>query len=390
MPLDIKKIDTEALLEQIARDSNLLEGKESIRLILREIYREGTIGTKTLARKLLLPIPTVAAVRKELEKVGLIDRVKKGAILTEQGIIFAERKLGFKITAKLLCRECSATGIELPNNIDELIKKQADFSQQRPTPKTDIDQAFGKPITAIRRALIMLEKGDLEGRKILLLGDDDFTSLAIAQLKTTAKITVFDIDRRLLEIINRISKENNYSINCIEVDLRDDVPKNFVNQFDTVLTDPPYTLAGLELFLSRAIVSLKEDIGKKIYLAYSHRPSSQQLLIQKICTDAGLAIMQIIPGFNLYEGAEMHANTTYLAILSTTDQTKPLIKDKFQENIYTGELNPTRRTYRCSNNHLITVGSEEQIKTIEELKSLGCPICGSKEEFTLHAREKIQ
>ena len=389
MPLDKKMNDPDVLLEQVARDSKLQEGKEAVRLILREIYREGTIGTKSLARKLLIPIPTVAAVRKELEKQGILDRVNKGAIFTEQGIDFAEKKLGFRITSKFVCKVCSATGIEIPVDVEKLIVKQTEFSKLRPTPKTEIDQAYGKPITAIRRALMMFEKGDIEGRKILLLGDDDFTSLAIAQLSSTAEITVLDIDNRLLEIIKKISKENNYRINCMETDLRDEIPEAMKNQFDTVITDPPYTLAGLELFLSRAIESLKREIGKKIYLAYSHRPPTLQLLIQQICTKAGLAIMQLIPGFNLYEGAEMHANTTYLSILATTEQTKPLIKNKFLESIYTGELNPTKRTYKCSNEHLIEIGSEESIKTIEELKSLGCPVCGSKEEFTLFTREKI-
>lgn len=389
MPSNNKMNDVDILLQEIALSSQLEEGKEFIRLLLREIYREGTIGTKTLARKLRLPIPTVAAVRKELEKKGLIDRVKKGAIMTEKGIEFVERKLGITFTEKLLCNECSATGLSLPSFAQKLIDKQAEFSNRRPVPRTEIDQAFGKPITAIRRALLMLENGDLEGRNVLLLGDDDLTSLAIAQLKTSAKITVLDIDNRLLELIQEIAKENNFLINCFKLDLQKELPTNILEKFDVVFTDPPYTVTGLELFLSRAIEILKKESGKKIYLAYAHRPPVHQLKVQRIINELGLAITQLIPGFNLYEGAEMHANTTYLAVLSTSENTNSSIKGDYFEKIYTGEINPTKRIYKCSENHLITIGITESIASIEELKTQGCPICGSKKEFILITREKI-
>lgn len=382
--------DVDILMQEIALNSQLEEGKEFIRLILREIYREGTIGTKTLARKLRLPIPTVAAVRKELEKKGLIDRVKKGAILTEKGIEFVERKLGITFTENLLCNECSATGLSLPHFAQEIIDKQMEFSNRRPVPRTEIDQAYGKPITAIKRALLMLENGDLEGRNVLLLGDDDFTSLAIAQLKTSAKITVLDIDDRLLELIKEIANENNFLINCLKIDLQKELPTNILDKFDVVFTDPPYTISGLELFLSRAIETLKKESGKRIYLAYAHRPPAHQLKVQSIINKLGLAITNLIPGFNLYEGAEMHANTTYLALLSTSENTKSTIKGDYSEKIYTGEINPTKRIYKCSENHLITIGITEIITTIEELKVQGCPICGSKKEFTLIIRERIK
>ena len=380
--------DPNKLLEEVAKNANLQEGKESIRLILREIYRNGTIGSKMLARALRIPIPTMAAVRKELEKVGLIDRVQKGAILTEAGLRFVIDSLHIEVTDSFLCDECSGLGLELPVEADDLIAKQRIFSEKRPKPLTKYDQAFGKPITAIRRAYLMLEHGDLEGRNVLLLGDDDFTSLGIAQLKTQANISVVDIDERLLEIITEISREEKYRINCYQADLRESLPEELHNIFDAVLTDPPYTPTGLRLFLSRAIQALKNSSGKKIYLAFAHRPPNDLLKIQKVILEHNLAIQQIIPGFNLYEGAEMHANTTFLAILVTTDTTQTMITDEYKDEIYTGEINPMKREYSCKNNHSITIGRDQQIKTIEDLKELGCPECGSKESFTRISRQK--
>lgn len=378
------------ILNEIAEKASVLEGKEAVRTILREIFLSGTIGTKSLARKLKMPIPTIAAIRKELEKIGLISREKKGAILTEKGLIFVNDVLGIHYLESHSCKKCESTGIVLPHEAEKLIAKQKLFSERRPKPQTEIDQAFGRPITAIRRAYLMLEKNDLEGREILLIGDDDFTSLAIAQLKTNVKITVLDIDTRLLRIIEEISKENNFHINCVTHDLRKPLAENLMNRFDVVLTDPPYTIPGLELFLSRAIHALKDEPGRKIYLAFAHRPPTIQLEVQNSLTKMGLAILQLIPGFNLYEGAEMHGNTTYISILSTTDSSQPSITSDFCEKIYTGELNPTIREYQCKNGHVIEVGFNLKIRNIEELKEKGCPECGDTEEFTRISRRKIK
>ncbi len=387
-----KEIDfakkTSLILEEIASKSQLKEGKEAIRNILREIYRKGTIGTKSLARKIHLPIPTIAAVRKELENAGLIDRVKKGAILTESGLMFVTKKLRISFVNDLLCKTCGGTRIEFPHEFDDIIAKLKSFTDQRPSPNTSLDQAFGLPITALRRAYFMLQNDDLEGRKILLLGDDDFTSLAIALLDISTDITVLDIDMRLTDVIRKIAGENNYQIKCYNHNLRKPIPEELEGQFDTILTDPPYTIPGLELFLSRAIQALKKEIGRKVYLAFAHRAPNDLFDFQQAIGNHGLAIQETIPGFNLYEGAEIHGNTTSLSVLVTTSNTRTIIENEYKKMIYTGEINPTTRTYNCLNNHSIRIGSTEKIKSIEKLKELGCPICGTKDSFTRVTKEK--
>ncbi|MBN1329615.1 MAG: bis-aminopropyl spermidine synthase family protein [Candidatus Heimdallarchaeota archaeon] len=370
------------LLEEIAQRAKVKEGKELVRKILREIYRTGSIGSKSLARKLYLPIPSIAAVRKELEKEGIIDRNNKGAVLTENGLDFVTKHLFISSIGNYTCKSCDGTTIDLPENIDIIFEKMREFTSRRPIARTDIDQAYGKPITAIKRAYLMLENDDVEGREIALLGDDDFTSLAIALLKVRTKITVFDIDNRLLEIIKTVAQENNFDITCIQHDLRLPPPDFLQNKFDTVFTDPPYTISGLNLFLSRSLQVLKKEQNKKLYLAFAHRAPNDLLELQKVISAHGLAIQQILPGFNLYEGAEMHGNTTFLSILTSTDSSKILYPAHYSDDIYTGELNPTIRIYQCANGHEIRVGATEEISSIEVLKITGCPICLSKVSFT--------
>ncbi|TET30097.1 MAG: putative methyltransferase [Candidatus Heimdallarchaeota archaeon] len=389
-----KKIDstkkTSLILEEIASKSQLKEGKEAVRSILREIYRQGTIGTKSLARKIHLPIPTVAAVRKELENTRLIDRVKKGAILTESGLMFVTKELRISFVNDLLCKTCGGTRIEFPYEFDDIISKLRSFTELRPTPNTSLDQAFGLPITALRRAYFMLQNNDLEGRKILLLGDDDFTSLAIALLNITTDVTVLDIDMRLTDVIEEIADENSYQIKCYNHDLRKPIPDELKGQFDTILTDPPYTIPGLELFLSRAVQALKKEIGRKIYLAFAHRAPNDLFEFQRVITNHGLAFQEMIPGFNLYEGAEIHGNTTSLMVLVTTSNTRTIIEKEYKDMIYTGEIRPTTRIYSCLNKHLTRIGTTEKIKSIEKLKELGCPICGVKDSFTRITKENLE
>ena len=129
-------------------------------------------------------------------------------------------------------------------------------------------------------------------------------------------------------------------------------------------------------------------MGRKIYLAYAHRAPNELLEVQKVILEHGLVTQEMLPGFNIYEGAEMHGNTTFIAKLITTDQSKILVENEFNEPMYTGEFSPTKRTYNCSNNHEILVGTNEQIKTIEELKEKGCPVCGSKDKFDRVKTEK--
>jgi hypothetical protein len=377
------------LLSYIAQKTDLKEGPEGVRAILREIYRAAPISTKKLARAVGLPIPVAAAVRNELEETNVVKRTSHGTILTSFGKKFVKETLEVQSSLQLRCSTCEGLGLELPTEAQGFRRKMEEFTAQRPVPLTKFDQAFGKPITALRRAYYLLEKGDLEGKSILLLGDDDFTSLGICLVNDKAKITVVDIDSRLLSVINSIAKEHSFSIKCQETDLRKELPRDLKNSFDVVMLDPPYTIAGLRLFLSRAIQAIKKTPGKSIYLSYVHRPPDELVEVHSEIIAHGLAVEELIPKFNLYEGAEMHANTTFMARLTTASATIGLITKDFEEKIYTGQVQPTIRHYRCKAGHIIPVGQTEEIKTIEELKQIGCPECGSKDYFKRVAREKI-
>ncbi len=57
----------------------------------------------------------------------------------------------------------------------------------------------------------MQQKGVLENKDLLLIGDDDLVSLTIAFSGYKYKsITVVDVDERILKVIQAVSTENNF------------------------------------------------------------------------------------------------------------------------------------------------------------------------------------
>lgn len=225
----------------------------------------------------------------------------------------------------------------------------------------------------------MYERGDLEGKRILFVGDDDLTSLPTALTNMAEEIAVVDIDERILKLIEKFSQKEGVKIKTIKHDLRNPLPQDLKERFDVISTDPPYTVDGLKLFLSRGIEALgKEGIA---YLSYSHKPIDEWLSIQKAITNMGFVISELIPNFNYYEGSEIIANTTFIARL-VGKNLKINIGDT--EKIYTGLVKPVIRYYKCLKcGKIHKVG--EEVKKVEDLV---CE-CGGK-KFKMIKREKLK
>jgi predicted methyltransferase len=272
---------------------------------------------------------------------------------------------------------------------ETILEKLREVSSLRPSANPKLDQAHATPETALRRALYMLDGGSLGGRNALFLGDDDLTSVAAGLLNVAKGITVVDIDSRLIETITGISEEEGLGIECVLHDLREPLPEKLRGAFDTFLTDPPYTTSGLELFLSRGIQALRWRKTSTAYLAYPDKPPLEMLEAHGAILRMGLYVDELIPRFNLYVGAEILGNTTSMFRLMVTEGAKPVVTGPFQSGIYTGELRPTTRIYRCQCGAEFEVGSTKTFNTIEELKSRGCLRCGRNEGFRLTKRLQV-
>ncbi|AEF96402.1 bis-aminopropyl spermidine synthase family protein [Methanotorris igneus] len=367
------------LLKEVARKADIAEGERAVEDILRCIYRNQPISTKKIGQYVKLPLPIVAKVRTLLERAKILDREEKGAVLTEIGKEFVEKELKLKMKHDLTCPLCNGKGIVLDEMFEEILKKQKEYAKKRPIANTTIDQSYATPETAIYRAALMAQRGDLEGKRVLFVGDDDLTSIPTALTNLCEEVVVVDIDERLLKLIDDVSKKENLNIKTIKHDLRNPLPEKLKNKFDVIFTDPPYTLNGMKLFLSRGIEGLGDE--GVAYLAFSHKPIDEWIEVQKTLSEMGFVIYELIPGFNLYEGSEIIGNTTFLARLIGKNL-KPIIGDT--EKIYTGEVKPTLRYYKCLKcGKIHEVG--DKIKRVEDLI---CECGGQK--FSMVKRKKIK
>jgi len=360
----------------------LKEGEEAIRRVLTSIHRSGKIGTKDIAKDARLPIPVTAAIRRELEKEGLVAR-KGGAILTTAGKHYVASSLGLS--------EASLTS---PDNVEGEYTDQLHLFQKimvgRPPASPELDQVHATPETSLKRARYMKENGDLDGRKILFLGDDDLTSIVSSILGSARKIAVLDVDVRLVDYISKVSADNNLKIECIEHDLRDPLPAEHLNKYDVFITDPPYTVEGLKLFLSRGLQSLRPRKTAYAYFSFADKPPLEMLKVHRALNDMGMYISELIPRFNTYIGAEIFANTTSIYRVTVTEEATPAITGFYNGKMYTADVQPRLRYYRCRCGKQIKIGPKEMFTTIKLLKEAGCPNCSAHEGFRLRKRVNVK
>lgn len=217
----------------------------------------------------------------------------------------------------------------------ELLNK---YENARPSPDRSYDQFNATIETTAKRASLLNFFSDIENKRLLFLGDDDFTSVAVSSIRKEAKASVLDIDDRLLKGIESIASKEHFDIQTQVHDFRKALPPSHLGKYDIVFTDPPYTPEGINLFLSRAIQSLDPTCPiARIYLCYgnSDRAKERFLPIYDIINESGLMIRYVFDKFNRYYGAESIGSSSTLFILEVTPRTKPLIIGNYAKAIYT-------------------------------------------------------
>jgi predicted methyltransferase len=388
--------DKQPLLKRVAERAQLREGPQGIESVLRAIYRAQNDASaepltgRALARMTRLPVPVVTAVRRELEHEGVVEPGPH-IRLTGDALAAIGGAWGWSAApdaeGSVVCKVCEGTGVAPTGpKWEGVLSALNRHFKSNPTVDVTLDQSHCTPETSLRRVAFMHEHGALAGKDVLVLGDDDSLSAAVAiagkALSTSGRlarrVVAVDTDDRILTHLRDIAVAEDVLIGLVRYDLRKPLPKDLQGEFDTVATDPAYTLPGLELFLSRAVEAVKPD-GGRIFLSFGHRPPDEQLAVQRAIAGMGLVIEQVIPNFNSYVGAGVLAGVSDMYMLSATAQSKPLVEDEYAGPLYTGQVRPTLRMYACTScGTQIAVGGEAggQFATIEELKARGCPACG--------------
>jgi predicted methyltransferase len=371
-----------SILETVARATRLREGPAGVAAVLRAVYRAGSLRLQEAAREARLPLPVATAIRRELEKAGLLER-KHGLSLTETGQRFVESALGLGVTHDMTCPACGGRGIVIPAELRAAVDRLAAIVADAPPVDVTLDQCPCTPDTAMLRALLMQKNGALEGRRVLILGDDDSLSVAIGLAgrafgrgDLTRGVTVVESDPRRVAFLRAAAASDEIAIEVVEHDLRHPLPSRLTRAFDVLATDPPYTLAGARLFLGRGAEALAGDGA--CYFSFTQWPAPQLAELQRIFLDLGFVVRALHQGFNRYLGASVLGNVgdlIELAQVRAPDAELPV----WTGPLYTAEANPRERIYVCAACGAETVlGEDGAPATIAALKETGCRQCGGK------------
>ena len=335
--------DGQGLLIDVATDARLAEGPEGVRRVLRTVFMSEHIPIRNLAQEVGLPVPVVAAVRGELEKRGILTR-KGGVSLTDEGLAVVQSELGIS------CRQRFARpGVPpTPAILDDVRERLAEIAESRPKVDVKLDQSHATPETVLKRAVYLYENDALEGRNILILGDDDLTSIGVGLLAkhlniSLGHVVVLEYDRRLVDFLGETHKKEGLASSVVAHDLREDIPSDFFGQMDVFLTDPPYTLAGLSLFVSRGVSALLPEVGKMGFVCFGRRTPAETAQAVGALVEMGFAPVEILPVFNEYVGAQVLGGVSQMIRLVSTGALKPLVTGTYQGTLYTADRKRKRR-----------------------------------------------
>src|SRR5262249_8964207 len=152
---------------------------------------------------------------------------RHGLSLTAEGRGFVETALGLGATHELTCPACGGRGIVVPGDLTAAVECLAALIADAPPVDVTLDQCPCTPQTAILRALLMLETGALEGKRVLILGDDDSISLAIGLVgralgrRDLARcVTAIESDPRRVAFLRAAAAREAIAIDVVEHDLR--------------------------------------------------------------------------------------------------------------------------------------------------------------------------
>lgn len=334
---------------QIAEKTQIYEGSEGVRIILRTIYTYAPVGTRDVSKYTQIPIPIISAVRRELEQAGILIR-KNGMQLSEPGLQYVRDVLKFGNDLQLTRHEILAPNFVVPETMHLLADEMRKYVQEAPKFDATLDQAPCTAETALRRALLMYVQGAVEGKHIALIGDDDLVSIAlcliarcVGSVHIIPRLTVLELDTRFIAYIESITTKQNFPIKCIKHDMRQSLPEDLLHKFDVIETDPPYSTTGVLLFLSRGVELLVQEPEKLLFLSFAHWPTDKKIGLEKIFSKLGLSVENQHRGFNTYQGASILGSTSTLFELRTSSQVHSLFAHKtFTDSIYTASQAKTK------------------------------------------------
>ncbi|MFE8012696.1 GNAT family N-acetyltransferase [Streptomyces antibioticus] len=370
------------MLTEVADAVRLQEGPPGVRSVLRALRRLAPASTKDLSRATGLPVPIVAALGNELRRRGLVT-TERPSRLTEAGQDVVAQ-LGMDLSLDATCRTCDGRELVIPEVLDEAVRRLRALMESGPAADMAIDQSHCTAETKVRRVLALLTAGALPGGSLLLIGDDDLVSLAVAVVgdvlggPIVEKVTVVDISPEILDYIQKVSAGLGTRVETVRHDLRQPLPAALHDQHDVAMTDPPYTPEGARLFLSRAVEGLRPGPAHSVFFSFGGKSPDEMLEVQREIMALGLVTNGYIRNFNEYEGSGILGGVGFFQHLLTTSSTASApAQGEYGGPLYTGDKRTRQRAYACvACGEIVPVGTGARWTSVAALREDGCPRCG--------------
>lgn len=311
----------------VAAAVGLAEGAAGVGAVIATLARLEPVSTRRISRAVELPVPIVAAVCGELRKRGLVAEARPARLTTAGRERFSRGAVRLPRTGP--CPACAGRTLARSAELAPVVRELARAARTAPPVRLELDQCHCTVETKLRRVLAIHDADALVSRKILLLGDDDLISVAIGSVvshlgsgSTVAQLTVLDLDPDVVAFLRGELAEAPFPVSCLRHDLRQPLPVELRGAFDTVVTDPPYTLEAARLFLSRA-AEAAAGAGASVFLSFGSRRPEASFRLQQTILGLGFAIRSVSRDFNEYVGAGVLGGTSHLYELAATRELRP-------------------------------------------------------------------
>lgn len=184
----------------------------------------------------------------------------------------------------------------------EAVKREfTRLTEDRPEPVVQFDQGYVTVESVMNRLRVLDSRDDLAGASVLLVGDDDLTSLALCLTGLPTRVAVAEIDRRLLEFLDRRREQLRVPLELYEYDVRNPLPEKLVGEFDVSFCDPLETEQGFRLFIMRCREGLMGP-GSSLYFGLTdvECPPERWLGFQEFLVKMGLRITDLWRSLHRY------------------------------------------------------------------------------------------
>ena len=246
-----------------------------------------------------VPMMALCEAIRAMRAAGWVEFTESRIRLTDPGRKLVQ-ELGIAPALELRCGRCRGRGLEL-GPVAKIADRFKEIARSRPEAIQTYDQGYVTEESTLYRVAFMWARGDLAGKELLVLGDDDLVSLACALTGTPRRVVMLDIDERIVQFVRDVARAEGLEVEALQHDLREPLPEELLSAFDTFFCDPTESLRGFLAFAGRGISALRGP-GSAGYMGLTRREASlsKWRAIQKELISSGAAITDIRDDFHDY------------------------------------------------------------------------------------------